>query len=296
MGRSTFRIVKLAAVAAVGSLLVTANRAEAVQAYALVTNPVSNSASRLYTFDTATPGVFNLVGQSLPVTGAPFPAGLEFNPGGQLFAATNATAGWFHSINPATGAPTLIGGSGLNAGHTVTDLSWDTVGNRMLALGSSGAAGSAPSLYSVNTATGAASLVGTVSGAVLDGLDVSLAVRGDGRIFIHGVVTDRWYSVDRNTFAATQLGPEGFDSNFGQGGTFDLGSGTLYHAAFNNVTFNGELYSVNQTTGLGTLVGQMGLNVAASAVQVTDIAIRIPEPASLSVLGLGGLALVRRRK
>jgi hypothetical protein len=292
--------VKLSALA-LGATLLVSQAAQAVQTWALVTFPLpASNSSRLYTYDSATPGTFAFVGETgLPAnTGAPFPAGLEFDPGGTLYAATAQATNFLTTVSTVNGAATSPRGSGLLAGQTLTDLSWDPVGNRMLGLGSSGVAGTNPNLYSIALATGVATNLGAITpgGAfTMDGLDVSMGVRADGQIFIHGVVSDRWYSVNPNTLVATQLGLEGFDSNFGQGGTFDLGTGTLYHAAFNGTAFLGQLYTVNQITGVGTLVGTLGTNVG-NPVQVTDIAIRIPEPASLSLVGLSGLALIRRRR
>jgi hypothetical protein len=286
----------LAAVGAIAASLAIQSGAEAALAYALVTNPASAGNSRLYTFDTSLPGSFTLKGPSLAVNANQFPSGLDFDGAGNLYASTNLATGFLTDIDPNTGAFSNARGSGLVTGYTISDLSWDVANNRMLALGTTGVPNSSPHIYSINLATGFATLAGAVTGAALDGVDVSLAVRADGTIFMHGVQTDRWYSVNPTTYAATQLGLEGFDSNLGQGGTFDHSTNTLLHAAFNNATFNGQLWSVNQVSGLGTLIGQMGTNVAASAVQVTDIAIVVPEPASVALLGLGGLLVARRRR
>src|SRR3954471_16314764 len=287
-----------AAVASLVAPLVAQQAVDASTAYALVTNPPSPSGnSRLYTFDTAVPSNFTLKGESLAVNGNQFPSGLDFDGAGNLYATTNLASNFLTTINPNTGAFSNARGSGLTAGFTISDLSWDRLNNRMLGLATNGVAGTAPQLYNINTTTGAASFLGALTGGPFDGVDVSLAVRADGLIFMHGVATDRWYTVNPTTLATTPLGTEGFDSNFGQGGTFDHTTNTLYHAGFNGATFNGELWTVNQATGLGTFLGTMGTNVATSAVQVTDMAFApIPEPASLTIISLSGLMLVRRRK
>lgn len=285
---------KLGAAAIAGAIALATQAADAVTIYGLMTTPASGAGtSRLVTFDSATPGNFTILGNS--IANDPFPGGLEFDGAGNLYASNHGSGNFFFSVNPVNGASTLIGGSGLHAGYQITDLSWDADNGRMLALATLGQTNTAPRLYSVNTATGALTNIGDVTG-VNDGVDVSLAVRGDGRIFLHGLVTDRWYSVDQNTLAATPLAPLPFDSNFGQGGTFDLNDGTLYHAAFNATAFQGQLWTINPATGAAVFVGVLGTNVDP-LVQITDIAIRvIPEPGSMALAGLSGLALLRRRR
>src|SRR4051812_5288807 len=124
-----------AAVALVVAPLVAQQAADATPAWALVTNPASASGnSRLYTFDTALPGVFTLKGESLAVNAGQFPSGLDFDSAGNLYATTNLATGFLTTINPNTGAFSNPRGSGLNAGFTISDLSWDRLNNRMLGL------------------------------------------------------------------------------------------------------------------------------------------------------------------
>ena len=108
---------------------------------------------------------------------------------------------------------------------------------------------------------------------------MSLAVRAsDGAIFMHGVATDRWYSVNPTTLVATPLAVLPFDTNFGQGGTFDPNNGTLYHAAFNATAFQGQLYTINPATGAATFVGNMGDLTNPQPNQISDIAIKLLGP------------------
>jgi hypothetical protein len=90
----------------------------------------------------------------------------------------------------------------------------------------------------------------------------------------------------------------GVDTNFGQGGTFDPASGTLYHAMLSTTGGNqSRLATIDTATGLPTFIGGLGTTSPGGLNQIGDIAIAvIPEPASLSLLGLSGLALVRRRR
>jgi hypothetical protein len=163
--------------------------------------PVPNS---LITFNVATPGTFVTIGPTgIPSTA--FVNGVEFAANGTLYMTTNAATGFLFTVNTTTGTATLVGGSGLSGTDTVGDLSWDIVGNRMLAVGTPGVAGGGARLYAINLATGAATNLGTITG-LTEGFSVSLAVRADGVIFLHGIETDAWYTVNRTTLAATQLG------------------------------------------------------------------------------------------
>ena len=71
-------------------------------------------------------------------------------------------------------------------------------------------------LYEINLTTGAATLLGP-SRARRKASRSHWLLRADGVIFMHVVETDAWYSVNRTTLVATQLGPFGSDTNFGQG-------------------------------------------------------------------------------
>ena len=96
----------------------------------------------------------------------------------------------------------------------------------------------------------------------------------DGAIFVHGVSTDRWYSVNPTTLVATPLAVLPFDTNFGQGGNFDPTTGTLHHAAFNSTAFQGQLWTIDPATGAAVLVGGMGTLTNPQPNQISDIAIK----------------------
>lgn len=242
-------------------------------------------------FNVNTPGTFVPVGPTgIPSTS--FINSLDFNGAGNLFLATNAATGFFFDVNQVTGAATNPRGSGLSGTDTLGDMSWDHFSGRMLGVGTPGAAGGGGRLYQINTTTGVATNLGTIQGFT-EGFTVSLAVRpSDGRIFAHGIETDRWYSIDPGTLVATQLGPLGVDTNFGQGASF-ADTGVLYHAMLSVTGGNmNRLASINTTTGAPTFLGTLGVGLT----QVGDIAFVIPEPGMLSAVALAGLALVRRRR
>jgi hypothetical protein len=145
-------------------------------------------------------------------------------------------------------------------------------------------------LYTVDTGTGALTLVGSTGGAFLNGItydwsndtfygvsatdlytvDVTtgattlVGALGTGGLFIdcaadcagnlygYDLGVDNFYSIDKTTGLATLIGPLGYDANFGQGMSYDHATGILYLSAFNNTTVTGQLRSVDVTTGATT--------------------------------------------
>lgn len=274
-----------------------AERAEAVQIYGLLTTPTDpNGNYRLVSFDSATPGTFTVIGSTgLNGGNSVFVNSLDFDGTGNLYLMSHQAREFLYSVNVNTGAASVIGGSNLANGYTILDMSWDPARNRMLAI--AGDSGSTSRLYEVDLSSGALTDLGAINN-LNDGFGISLGVDVDGTIYAHGVATDTWYRINPNTLNATALNVLPFGTNFGQGGTIDWsGDGTLYHAAFNSTSFNGELWTIDKTNGNATFVGTLGTNID-SLIQITDIAIfPIPEPTSMALMAIGGigcLILARR--
>jgi hypothetical protein len=145
-------------------------------------------------------------------------------------------------------------------------------------------------LYTVDTGTGALTLVGSTGGAFLNGItydwsndtfygvsatDLYTVDLGTGGLFIdcaadcagnlygYDLGVDNFYSIDKTTGLATLIGPLGYDANFGQGMSYDHATGILYLSAFNNTTVTGQLRSVDVTTGATTLVFDWGFEQVA---------------------------------
>ncbi|WP_432411451.1 T9SS type A sorting domain-containing protein [Rasiella sp. SM2506] len=152
-------------------------------------------------------------------------------------------------------------------------------------------------LYSVDIATGAYTLVGPMTegyvgfssnpvDGVLYGFDTNLdlytidtatgastliapitgtgsagladiAITGAGIMYVHDLGTDEIYTIDLVTGVATLVGATGFDANFAQGMTWDPNSDTLFLAAYNPGAARAEWRSVNITTGATTVVGNI---------------------------------------
>lgn len=148
------------------------------------------------------------------------------------------------------------------------------------------------SLYTVNQATGATTLVGSSQN-----YGDNLAIDASGSAFaIDAIFADSLFSVNLSTGALTLIGGLGIgDVSVQVGSSFDS-SGVLWM-----LDSEGAIRTVNTVTGLATLVAHV--NVAGTilvgweglAIQ-TGAVPTIPEPGTFALLGLGLVALRRRRK
>ncbi|MCS7034308.1 MAG: DUF4394 domain-containing protein [Phycisphaerae bacterium] len=244
-------------------------------------------------------------------------SGLDFHSNGNLYGAVGfvgtggntANINNFYQLDINTGTATLIGNMGLPAGFSVADLSFNPATGQMQALVNNATAGAGRivRLYTVNVATGAATLVGDITGLPIspatDKLLVGLATAADGTNYVHDLVADRMFRL--NGLAAQPLGSGtlGFNTNFSQGMTIDhAGDGTWYLASL-EVTAGGALdgsrirtvsfVDGSANTILATWPTGPG-NTALPRYELGDIAAVIPEPAA--VMLLAPLALLRRRR
>ena len=240
---------------------------------------------RFLTFDTLTPGT-----QTVLATGYNTPYfGLDFNA-----AATNL----YGIRNTVTGGPMVldqlslangsvlgsVGITGHAAGAGITGLAFDSANNAYM---STFTTGIGSELYSLNTTTGAASLIGNMHAT---NIVIDISVSSTGQMVAHDISTDAFHNVNTGTGAMTLIGNHGLAANFAQGMDFDWSNNTLYAAVY---TGGGTLTygSVNLGTGAVTSIPGILSGEYEMAVQQA-----VPEPASLAALGLGALALLRRRK
>ncbi len=154
---------------------------------------------------------------------AAFVAGYDFSPDGSLLYALNEDARQLGTTDPGSGAFTSIGASQPLAGHVWTGLAVDPMLGTIYATSSDEDATS--TLYTLDPATGAATVVGSTGAAPLL---VAIAMNCAGELYGHDVIEDALYALDPASGAATLVGPTGVDSNFAQGMDFDNGSGILY--------------------------------------------------------------------
>lgn len=212
-------------------------------------------------FLTNDPANLNVIGS----TGADLLPGGDFINGDfSKMYALDYDASQLISIDTATGGVTVIGPSFPTGAHSWTGMAGDPTDGTLYAASCDI---TQTGIYTVDTSTGTASLVGTTSDAPCL---IGIAIDGSGQMYGYDIVTDSLYSVDKTTAAATMIGSLGFDANFSQGMDFDEESGILYLAAYNNGTASGELRVADLATGNTTLVGAFG---GTGLVEVNSMAV-----------------------
>lgn len=155
---------------------------------------------------------------------------------------------------------------------------------------------SAPGLFSINLATGAAVLIGVVSGGDHD--VNGLSWRTDGMLIGLDRKSQSLLVINPTTAVAAILAP--VEPSIGAiGGMVITENGGYFATAGPGYapTLRGSngLYSFDPFTGeVLDFVGNFNLPTAGSQEGISGLAI-VPEPASIALLGLGTMALIRRR-
>jgi hypothetical protein len=159
----------------------------------------------------------------------------------------------FHSITTGGGITTFGVSEPQSAAESWTDLASNPVDGTLYA---STSTGSASFIYTIDPTDGTATRVAQVAGAPII---ISLAIDEFGQMYGLEIVNDELFEIDKDTGASTALGSVGFDANFAQGMDYDLATGRLYMAAYNNAgDGRGELRIADTETGATTLVGLLG--------------------------------------
>jgi len=186
----------------------------------------------------------------------------------------------FYQINPANGALTTIGDTGLGGGEY---LALGSTPNGIYALDDSF------NLYSIDPMTEAATLIGAT------GLSPAYPAYqlSTGSSVLYFGLGNELYTLNTSTGAATDIGPtslsgDGIDGLVYEGGILYAG-----YAATLSIPPT-TIYSIDPTTGAATYIATQNPAVGL----VYGLAPSIPEPSSLATLGVALLAFgtFRRRR
>jgi hypothetical protein len=236
-----------------------------------------------YVYDTTSSnqfGVLNLTNGVFTQTTVTTPNLYGFGEvGNTLYSASGST---FYSVNAVTGGLTSIGTSAFtydavgSAGSTVYGL--DTSSN----------------LYSINTSTGAGTLISGTSINIANGYNFS-----NGSSTLYLAQGSELYSVNTTTGAFTDIGPTGVTGTESYSGFDGLvyQNGVLY-GDFSNFDGSADtLYSINTSTGAASFIATV-----TGATGYSEGLAQTPEPGNLglsaftlAVLLVGSAAYRRRR-
>jgi hypothetical protein len=225
-------------------------------------------------------------------TGIPSAAALEFAPNGKLymFTTSGAPTPTLYELNPTTFAPTPIGP--LNTDFVFEGgLAFSPDG--LNAYATNGTNSGTPKLLKLNLGTGAASVVGTISGGAHD--INGLAWRSSDNMLV-GLDREgnRLVAINPTTAVSSliatvtpTIGGVGGMTVLNGVGYFNTAAATASPAGSN------ELWQFNLATGAHTRIGSLAPTIS-SGNGISGLA-AIPEPGSLAVLLLVGVTALRRR-
>jgi len=220
------------------------------QAYAYVAYDPTSVLGGPATFNLATPGTITDLPGATSSTN--FLSGGDWMDdhwyGTEYDDGTLATDNYW-KINHTTGGMTNLGASGV----ALHSMAFNAGTNTLFA-------GSDANLYTLDPATGVATLVGAFgTGGTMIGLACDHA---NNILYGMDLGTDNLYTINQTTGAATLVGPFGIDLNYAQDMAFDQLHGYIFLAGY--TTF-GALYWVNPSNGAAWEIGPFQSNAEIDA-------------------------------
>lgn len=217
---------------------------------------------------------------------------------GQVYALSSGSS--IYTINLGTGVATKVG-SGFATALTGTHYGFDfnpTI-DRIRIVGNNGQNIVAhPDTGAANVATTTPVFYG--AGDLNNGATPNVVHHAYDNNFA-GAITSQLRGIDfelnilvtqaNNAGTLATVGPLGFDAT--RNGGFDVdAAGVAWFANADGLTTS-SLYMINLTTGAATLAGQLPCNIMGLTAISPNA---VPEPSVLALVGLSGLALLRRRR
>ncbi|MGA9423173.1 MAG: hypothetical protein WBW61_12495 [Rhodanobacteraceae bacterium] len=175
-----------------------------------------------------------------------FSAGTFANDDFSREYAIESASGILDTIDIATGAVTAIGSTGLVDPRT--SMRWDSHSGVTFAVEPMPDC-TASSLYSVDLASGAATLIAPLAGSCVK----SMAIDPAGTIYLLDIATDALERYDSDSGAVDLVGPLDFDVD--DTTSMDFSGASLYAVSGAGGSKGDNLYILDTTTGLSQIIG-----------------------------------------